>query len=162
LKRFRIKTQLIYKDGKVLYILKTYHAEIPSNIDSIKKTVPEIISSIQNVYGELDDDIIFDVKVILNELLVNAIKHGNSCCPDYFVKITAGVLEDDSAFFIIEDQGQGYNYEFIRRENLNHVDSLHEFRETGRGILIVENLCNRIYHNKKGNKVIAVKKLSKD
>ena len=145
-----------------MFILKTYCAKIPSNIGSIKETISDIISSIQNVYGELDEEVIFDVKVILNELLLNAIKHGNCCCPDYFVKITAGVLEDDSAFFIIEDQGQGYDYELIRRENLKHVESLQDFKETGRGILIVENLCNKIYHNKKGNRVIAVKKLSKD
>ncbi|AUS98151.1 hypothetical protein CDQ84_10580 [Clostridium thermosuccinogenes] len=152
------------KDGKNLFALKTYDTKIPSSISSVGKTVSEVINSLQNACGKLDDDILFDVRVILNELLLNAIKHGNQQCPEAYIKVTAGISGDNNAFFIIEDQGQGYDYELVRSRNKNQccMESLFDAKETGRGIMIVESLCEKIKHNRKGNKIVAVKKISKD
>jgi serine/threonine-protein kinase RsbW len=98
--------------------------------------------------------------VILNELILNAIKHGNRNELSKKVKISVSILKRGYILFLIEDEGEGYDYNCKLKKNvIVELEDCYELKETGRGIHIVSNLCDKIKYNKKGNKVIALKKI---
>ncbi|MCX7749426.1 MAG: ATP-binding protein [Clostridia bacterium] len=141
--------------------LKLYSIKMLSRIENLSLTVNDIINCLQDCCGDFEECALFELKVILNELMINAIKHGNKEDASKTVKVDFGVFKDRYVFFIIEDEGLGYNYECICENNKNRQDfcDLPDMKETGRGILIVKNLCEKMKFNKRGNKVIVVKKL---
>lgn len=143
---------------------KIYSSTIPSDIQYVSKAVTDIISSIEKACGRLDECIAFEFKVVLNELLINAIKHGNCEDAGKCVKITVCITKDNYACLVVEDEGEGYDLNHLMEANKNFVytDDICCFKETGRGMLIVENLCDKLKLNKKGNKVLVVKKLYND
>jgi len=104
---------------------------------------------------------LFEVKVILNELILNAIKHGNKEDDKKFIKICAGLKNQRDLFIVIEDSGEGYDYNDVLAIPVctGSEQEICDLKETGRGLLIVKNLCDKIKFNKKGNKVIVVKSI---
>lgn len=144
--------------------LKSYKNKIPSDINIACITAKEIIDFFQNSISSLSECNIFELKVILNELIINAVKHGNKCDPFKFVNINAGICPRNYVYMIVEDQGDGYDYETLMscsNEGLNHEECLFDLKESGRGILIVRSLSDNIRFNKKGNKIIVLKKIHK-
>ena len=142
---------------KSLYV---YSGFVPSSIDNIRVVIKELICNIQNYYGVLEDSILFELKVILNELLVNAIKHGNLEDVSKNVKIDAGIDLNDNLFIIIEDEGCGYDYDRICGcIGPFCEDTQQDITESGRGILILKSLCDKVRVNSKGNKTVILKRI---
>jgi serine/threonine-protein kinase RsbW len=141
--------------------LKIYKCSMPSSIDKICYVIRDIIKYLEGLYGQIDQNILFEIKVILNELLLNAIIHGNEKDYNKNVKITVVVGKFNDAYFIIEDEGQGYNCRFAIEGAESDMcgDDIFNMRETGRGLILVENLCNSVRFNKKGNRVVVKKNL---
>mgnify|MGYP003905515287 CR=1 FL=1 len=123
--------------------------------------VNDIIQSLQNMYGAIEECTLFELKVILNELILNAIKHGNKNDCSKYVKILAGLTKNDNAVVLVEDSGTGFDYNYILNEieKCCELDDICNMKETGRGILIVKKLSNGMKYNYKGNRVIISKKL---
>ena len=96
----------------------------------------------------------FEIKVILNELLQNAIRHGNKEDSSKEVKIRAGI-DNSFVYFIIEDEGKGFDIN-CNGQSESFMD-ICDLKENGRGILIVKNLCDRVKYNSKGNKIVVLK-----
>lgn len=142
--------------------LVIYHNNIPSSIDRISGIVWDITDSLKANYGLLDDCTLFDLKVILNEVLLNAIKHGNKGDENKQVKIRAGISENNFVFIIIEDEGAGFDYgcHCKNRKAVDEESDICSIMESGRGILIVSCLCDSFRINSKGNKIVILKKLA--
>lgn len=145
-------SELIIKQEKI----------IQSNINLIGNEVLEILRFINGFcLSPLGEDLLFELRVVLNELIVNAVIHGNKKDASKQVKISYGITRTRSLFFAVEDDGEGYDYRChldkgdegarkIACENLEHC---------GRGMLLVKGLCEKVEFNKKGNRVLVVKKL---
>ncbi len=140
----------------------TYSLTIPSNISSISSAFCGVKQYVNTAFGRVHEDELFDIRVILNELLINAIKHGNMYSAIKTVQIKAGKADKESLYFIIEDEGTGFEYDIPNSTLLDEIgfESEDYLEENGRGMLIVEKLCDRIKYNKKGNKVVVLKKLN--
>lgn len=140
---------------------KVYNNRIPSDINCICRVIKEIVDFLQNYFGAVEENSLFELKVILNELLLNAIKHGNKEQFNKYVKITAGIDYNHHVYLIIEDQGEGYNYTCLEQSNLpcDEILDICNMKETGRGILIVKNLCDNVRFNKRGNKIVIIKSI---
>ena len=104
---------------------------IKSDINIMNDIVTDIILSIDK---KIEDDSLFYIRLILSELIVNSIKHGNNNDRDKDVYISLFV-EDDWIEITVSDEGDG----FIYSKNLNPC----AFCESGRGLLIVEGLSDR-------------------
>ena len=141
-----------------MFNLLKYKNEIPSEICNICELVTRILSFIEESNGQLDACVKYELKVILNELIINAIKHGNNCDPSKKVKTSVALTKSRHVILLVEDEGKGYNYE-LKCKRAQLKENFFEMNETGRGILIVSNLCDKIKFNKRGNRVIALKKL---
>lgn len=141
--------------------LCAYNCCIPSSLEKICFVVGEIIGYLQQHVDNLDDCTIFEVRVVLNEIISNAIRHGNKNDESKHVKLSAGTTENGYAFFIVEDEGNGFNCGERQFCCTGLVDSndLNDIKESGRGILIVNSLCDKVKFNSRGNKVVILKKL---
>ncbi|MCX7709835.1 MAG: ATP-binding protein [Clostridia bacterium] len=144
--------------------LKSYSCIISSDVACICKTVKEVLGYLQDAYGDMEESAVFEIKVILNELLVNAVKHGNKGLIDKCVKVNVGITKNDEVFVIVEDEGEGFEYSRSCpcERSQNAPEGIDILDETGRGIFIVKNLCERVKFNEKGNKVVVLKKISKE
>lgn len=119
---------------------------IKSDINLVKNTVEDILLNIKDV---LNDNNYFNAKIILSELIINGVKHGN--CGDMDKCLNIKVLADSkSIVIIVTDEGCGIKYNPKIKEEI-------DFSETGRGLMLVEGLSDNFSIN--GNTVTCVKYL---
>jgi len=146
-----------------LKTLKTYNSKVSSKKENICSLVKDVVKFLCDSSDTINEDILFEIKVILNELLQNAIKHGNKEDSSKSVEVSVGITANNHAYFIVEDEGEGYDRESACEKQYDPVEmpDICDLKESGRGILIVRSLCDKIIFNKKGNKVIVFKKLIK-
>ncbi|MDU7151987.1 MAG: ATP-binding protein [Peptoniphilus grossensis] len=96
-----------------------------------------------------DQEKLFDIKVILNELVVNGAMHGNKEDLDKKVCLKL-ILDSDSLKIIVKDEGRGVDFDTA-------LYDCTQKRCNGRGLLIVEALTDQLILN--DNEVIAIKNL---
>lgn len=136
---------------------------VPSRISCIGTVVDEFFKSLQNNYGYLDDLTIFELKVILNEVLLNAVRHGNGEDEQKLVKVDAGVTGIGKMVLVVEDEGVGYNFDDVcgcRKPCCGAEDPL-EMSEHGRGIIIIKGLSDNVEINERGNRIVISKNIFK-
>ncbi len=124
-----------------------YKAIIHSDLEIIKKLVDEILNKINTIVE--DEDTMFDIKLILNELIVNGVIHGNNCINSKCIKLLLEI-KDEKLKIQVEDEGKGVNYDFMSYDPKS-------LKTCGRGLVIVDGLSDELYIQK--NKVVAVKQL---
>ncbi len=104
--------------------------KIKSDTYNLKYFIAEALRSISELVN--DEDELFDIKLILNELLVNGIIHGNNSDINKNVELSICVKED-CLNIVVRDEGKG-----VDRVNRDPK----ELRCNGRGLLIVESLAD--------------------
>jgi len=140
-------------------VKKIYRGFILNDVNAVCETVRGIISYLENSVG-INSDQSFDVKIILNELLQNAIEHGNLLNCNKRVYMDVCIREKDILSITIRDQGQGFDVHKILNVENNHIDDdIMELPECGRGLLIVRSLCDDISFNHRGNCIKVKKRL---
>lgn len=145
--------------------LKLYKNSIPSDTVVACDTAQKIVEFFQSNMNSICQCSLFEIKVILNELMINAVKHGNKCDPEKIVNINAGICPDNYVYVMVEDEGEGYDQQettLCDSDGIDAFNSLCDLKETGRGILIVKTLSDSVRYNRKGNKVIILKKIILD
>ncbi len=104
-----------------------------------------IIASIKERLNKLDDSVDideFDLNLILDEAIVNAMEHGNSWDPDKNVTVKI-YLYEKNVQILIEDEGCGFNYNDLDSMDLKwqpESDTRPNIR--GRGIFLLKKLCD--------------------
>lgn len=113
--------------------------------------VKPFLKRILNMIGEKihDKNIMFDIRLILDELITNGVLHGNKCdrkkCVSLSIKIDSNKVRIE-----VSDEGKGFIYDKGAYNPL-------ELKCSGRGLVIVEGLSDEFYvHN---NKIISIKYL---
>lgn len=101
-------------------------------ISSIRKKLQEIEGTV-----DIDD---FDLNLILDEAIVNAMEHGNSWDPEKNVTVKIYHNENDVQI-LIEDEGSGFNYNNLDSKDLNWQPGS-RLNIRGRGIFLLKQLCN--------------------
>jgi serine/threonine-protein kinase RsbW len=104
--------------------------KIKSDINVVNDVVVEVLSFIDKKIGE---DNLFDIKLILSELIINSIKHGNKNDSNKNTDICL-YLDDKYVEMSVGDEGTGFTYS----KNLDACT----FCESGRGLLLVEGLSD--------------------
>jgi serine/threonine-protein kinase RsbW len=119
---------------------------INSDLKCGKQTIEEILQSIK---GIIDPDTFFNTKLILYELMVNSVIHGN--CGDMNKMVDIKVYINKSRIIIeVTDEGSGICCDI---EDYGEYDYL----ESGRGLMLVEGLSDML--NIDGNTVTCVQYL---
>ena len=120
--------------------------KINSDINHIKCYIDDILLKIQK---KIDDDAYFNTKLILNELIINAVKHGNLDDNTKFLDICINI-ENKCIIIEVTDEGKGIKYKKKAYGN-------YDFNDCGRGLMLVEGLSDEFVIC--GNKVKCVQYL---
>ena len=78
----------------------------------VREITGEIISSIET-WHSLNEEEKYEFRLIINELIINGIVHGNKCFCDKVLKVTIYALDNDTISISIQDEGLGFNYKKI-------------------------------------------------
>ncbi|WNZ22091.1 anti-sigma regulatory factor [Leptolyngbya sp. NK1-12] len=92
-----------------------------------------------------------DVRLGLQEALVNAAKHGNNLDPSKTILVEFFVLEDQH-WWVISDQGNG----FVPSCSTNLDDSktdINDIDECGRGLYILHQIFDQVHWNGAGTEL---------
>ncbi len=137
-------------------IQNKFDISFSSNIYKVNEIVKDSLSFIQLSFPKLDDDDLIELKLILCELLFNAIIHGNK--KDIKKNVTLSIeIKGSSIFTVITDEGPGFDYTKLLRE-LKTTDNL--FEENGRGIKLVLSLVDNISFDMDGSAIKFCKKVA--
>ena len=74
---------------------------VPSRLQTANQKITEILKIIDRT--NLNQDLFYDVKLILNELVVNGIKHGNELDSDKNVHFEVNITEDKITISVIDE-----------------------------------------------------------
>jgi serine/threonine-protein kinase RsbW len=142
--------------------LRVFYASISGDFNKFESTVRDVIKCLMTRNCTIMENTLFEIRVILNELITNAYKHGNKGDFRKHITVRAGMIRGEYALFAVEDEGEGYDYRLIFEEIAKRQNDRLLFcnvRENGRGLMIVNCLCDKMNFNKSGNKVTVLKKL---
>jgi serine/threonine-protein kinase RsbW len=98
-----------------------------------------------------------ELRLGLQEALVNAAKHGNNLDPSKKVIVRFSLI-DNQYWWIISDQGCGFNPAFIyETDNTEYLPP--DESENGRGMSILHQIFDQVEWNKKGTELRLCKQL---
>jgi CheY-like chemotaxis protein len=104
-----------------------------------------------------DEDQLSNVSVCADELLTNALIHGNELDEDK--KIAIQLMFDAEKFTMsFEDEGRGFDHQRL----MAALSVEHVVPPTKRGLFIVKSLMDELSFNATGNKVTAVKYINEE
>lgn len=116
---------------------------VQSDIKCVKKLVDEVL---RNIKERIEPSVFFNTKLILYELMINGVIHGN--CEDLNKMINIKIYINKSRIIIeVSDEGKGICYS---QKSCGEFD----FLESGRGLMLVEGLVDKF--NVDGNTVTCV------
>ncbi len=107
-----------------------------------------------------------ELRLGLQEALVNATKHGNNLDPSKKVLVRFSVVQDHY-WWAISDQGLGFkppckprpNYQQTYSDDLENYTDCHHQKECGRGIYIIYQVFDYVEWNSKGTELMLCKKV---
>ena len=125
---------------------------------SIKISIPSLIENIRIIESFIDnarekfkinDDIYGNIMISVTECVSNAIIHGNKKDKKKVVNIELRFL-DDQVRFIIEDQGEGFDF-----QTLKDPTSPEQIQKPGgRGVFIMKHLSDEVRFEDEGRTTI--------
>lgn len=124
--------------------------KLPSQLE----VVPDFLITLEEKLEELslEKKDIFDIKLCLNEALVNAIKHGNKFNPKLYVAVD---IEGDHRRLTVsvEDEGQGFDFNNV--PDPTKPDKLEG--KSGRGVFLIKKLMDEVDFFDCGRRIRMVK-----
>lgn len=110
-----------------------YYASVCTNIDDIKIFNRNLIDTIASYIT--DDEELFDIKLILNELTINSAMHGNMMDERKSISVSIHII-DDSITISVKDEGRGIRMPVEHKKNSCYMG--------GRGLGIVGALADEL------------------
>ena len=123
---------------------------VPSDLSEIQKISAKVLAFLKPL--SLSEAYQFDVRLCLEEALINAMKYGNQLRRSVPVSLRVGY--DSSRVWIrVEDQGDGFDVKELG--DCTRGDSL--TKHSGRGVHLIHQLMDEVQYNDKGNEILMVK-----
>ncbi len=98
-----------------------------------------VLGIVKDIRPIVDEELCFDIRLILSELLINCHEHGNKYDKNKCIKLNISI-DRNSVNIEVEDEGEGI-------KNFKKYD-VKERRPDGRGLLIVKSLVDKIVIDK--------------
>ncbi len=125
-----------------------FKGSVCSNLADVKVFIEKALNNLRKVI--CDEDLMFDIRLIVNELIVNGVIHGNCCDISKNVYLLLDVEEDYVKIEVV-DEGNGIDYDIS-------TYNPQELKCYGRGLVIVDRLSDEFYIDR--NRVVAVKHIT--
>lgn len=115
-----------------------FHGTVSSNLKDLRQFTDNLLKTIKPVI--VDENVIFDLKLIINELMINGAVHGN--CSDDFKQVFLGLsIDDRNVKIVVQDEGIGIAG---KKTSINRCD----YDPHGRGLMIVKALSDEMKMDK--------------
>ena len=127
--------------------------EIPSDPKYIRPASAKLIRALRKL--KLGRETLFDIRLCLEEAVINAIKYGNKLDSRLPVVISYAI-SDGKIEITVRDQGEGFDYKATPdpRSDTNIL------KHGGRGIFLIKNLMDEVGYNDSGNEIKMIKFIS--
>jgi anti-sigma regulatory factor (Ser/Thr protein kinase) len=126
-------------------------------LNGLRSFIRKIINHVNTAFPSCCPETQEDLRLVLSELLYNAIIHGNKQIQGKMVKVIVS-LNGNLLSVCIEDEGSGYDHAKVMDTCMNKND-VSNLSESGRGILIAMRLTDKLDYWPPGNKVMFQKYL---
>ena len=128
--------------------------QVDSDLAVVQKSSQEVLSFLKPL--SLSEAALFDVRLCLEEALINAMKYGNALQKE--VPVEVDVEFDPKRLSItVKDQGPGFDPAKLA----DCTEEANLYRNRGRGVYLIHQLMDEVRYNEKGNSLTMVKVLSK-
>jgi len=124
--------------------------QVPSALSEVEKAGRRVLSFLKPL--ALSEAVLFDVRLCLEEALINAIKYGNKLKREIVVRLAVEYDRDELRIWV-EDAGEGFNPKSLKR--CTQGDNL--LRGSGRGVYLIHQLMDQVAYNDKGNGLLMKK-----
>lgn len=101
----------------------------------------------------LDEETVFFLRLVLEEAVANAIKHGNQQNENLMVEVKCKMLSD-CIELEVKDQGTGFDYDTVADPTLEDLIA----KPGGRGVYFINKLMDKVEFLEHGSRVKMVKK----
>ncbi|OHW61839.1 anti-sigma F factor [Andreesenia angusta] len=118
--------------------------KIKSDLDDVKNNLEDIVEQLNKLLK--NEDLMFDLRLILNELVVNGVIHGNKLDENKKVELRV-LIEDNNIQIKVMDEGHGFEYD---RDSYDPLD----MKSSGRGLFIVDGLSDELSISDEGVSVV--------
>ncbi|MDD5195955.1 MAG: ATP-binding protein [Candidatus Omnitrophica bacterium] len=110
---------------------------LPSRLEKIPEFMAFFLERTRNSTFREED--IFDIRISLEEALVNAIKHGNKFNAALSVDISIEIVAD-RVTITVKDQGKGFDYTTIP----DPTKDANLVKLSGRGVFLIKSLMDKV------------------
>ena len=124
-----------------------YRGSVCSDLEMIKKFIDEILNKLHKTLD--DKDVLFDIRLILNELVINGVLHGNLGVCTKCVNLRLEI-KDKKIRIEVVDEGDGIDFDIK-----SYDPKL--LKCGGRGLVLVKGLSDELYIEK--NRIVAIKEI---
>ena len=129
--------------------------QVDSDLSIVQKTSQDVLSFLRPL--PLEDSVLFDIRLCLEEALINAMKYGNGLRKEVPVELDVEFAENEIRI-TVKDQGPGFDPKKLEA----CTDEKNLFRDRGRGVYLIHQLMDEVRYNEKGNSLLMVKSLKKE
>ena len=149
---------LLFSDVLQAVLRKMEHLNFSKETPSDLSLVPQLLSdTLQEIKKlPLGDKALHDIKLSLQEALVNAIKHGSRLNRALSVRLDVEARQD-SLVMTVTDQGEGFDAARL----MDPTQPANLQRLSGRGIFLIRNLMDGVEFFDGGRKIQMVKAFHK-
>ena len=126
--------------------------QVPSDLGEVQKTSSRVLFFLKSL--DLSEGTLFDIRLCLEEALINAIKYGNKLKKELKVRL-AVEFDEEEVRLTVEDQGKGFDPGQLK----NCTEKGNVLRNSGRGVYLIHQLMDKVKYNSSGNCVVMVKRL---
>lgn len=129
-----------------------FHKQVASDLALKNSVIDEMMNILYSKIHILEDDQTW-IRLCLDEVIINAIRHGNHENQDKKVTICLFIGENRWAVRV-EDEGEGFSIQDLPQVNSEEYWEA----EHGRGIMLIQSYMDEIFYYDKGNRVQLSKK----
>ncbi len=104
--------------------------------------------------ASINEAALFDIRLCLEEALINAMKYGNGLQKELPVDLDIECASGEVRI-TVADQGPGFDPKKLE----DCTDEKNIYRNRGRGVYLIQQLMDKVSYNEKGNSLVMVKSL---
>jgi len=132
-----------------------FSERISSSLELIPDCIARLIKKIKRL--SLTEEDLFDIKLCLQEALVNAVKHGNKFDQGLAVEVSVEA-SGNRLTMQVRDQGEGFDERAV--PSPVHTENL--TKTSGRGVYLIRNLMDKVEFFDRGRGVKMIKFFKKE